>query len=255
MRFITSKSIFTKNSLTYHQIKRNNLKNMKKNPSICDANRCFMCQNCLEEWRPAICANKTNLKLKKGELLFKEGEPVTGIYFVYSGNLKVYKQWDADKELIIRFATSGAIGGHRGIGDNLNYPISATALEPSVVCYVDMPFFESTLKVNGGLTYKLVNFFASELRKSEQRMRDLAHMPVKGRVADALMKLQQQFGTTADGLININMSRQDLASYAGATYETVFRVINELVGSEIISLSGKNIAIENQAALAALVES
>lgn len=228
---------------------------MKKNNALCDAQTCFMCQNCLEEWRPAICANKTNLKIKKGEVLFREGDPVTGIYFVYSGNIKVYKQWDADKELIIRFAKDGAILGHRAMGDNLTYPISAAALEPSVICYVDMKFFESTLRVNSELTYQLVNFFASELRVSERRMRDLAHMPVKGRVADALIKLQTQFGTTSEGLIDINLSRQDLASYAGATYETVFRVINELVNERTISLTGKSIAITNAQALNQLSQS
>jgi len=228
---------------------------MKKNKAICDAQTCFMCQNCIEEWRPAICANKTNIKIKKGELIFKEGDPVTGIYFVYTGNVKVYKQWDADKDLILRFAKGGAILGHRGIGDDLTYPISAAALEDSVVCYVDMKFFESTLKVNTELTYQLVNFFANELRVSERRMRDLAHMPVKGRVADALLKLNNQFGVTDTGLININLSRQDLASYAGATYETVFRVINELVSENTISLTGKSIAIVNHDALNNLIKS
>jgi len=213
-----------------------------------------MCQNCLEEWRPAICANKTNIKLKKGEVLFKEGNQVTGIYFVYSGNIKVYKQWDAEKELIIRFAKEGAILGHRGIGDDLIYPISAASLEDSVICYVDMKFFESTLRVNSELTYQLVNFFARELRVSERRMRDLAHMPVKGRVADALLKLQTQFGVTDSGFINITLSRQDLASYAGATYETVFRVINELVSENMISLTGKSIAIVNHQALTNLIQ-
>ncbi|WP_107827149.1 Crp/Fnr family transcriptional regulator [Mucilaginibacter yixingensis] len=214
-----------------------------------------MCKNCLEEWRPAICGNKINIKLKKGEVLFKEGDPVTGIYFVYNGNIKVTKQWDADKELILRFARDGAILGHRGIGSNLNYPISAIALEPAVVCYVDMKFFESTLRVNSELTFQLVNFFASELRTAERRMRDLAHMPVKGRVADALLKLRDQFGVTADGFINIVLSRQDLASFAGATYETVFRVINELVNDRMIAVAGKSIAIINADALAALVQS
>jgi CRP-like cAMP-binding protein len=228
---------------------------MKKNITLCDAQTCFMCQNCLEEWRPAICANKTNLKLKKGELLFKEGDPVNGIYFVYSGTIKVYKQWDADKELIIRFAKDGAIVGHRGMGADTSYPISAEALEPSVICYVDMKFFESTLRVNSELTYQLVNFFASELRISERRMRDLAHMPVKGRVADALIKLQQQFGITPEGFINITLSRQDLASYAGATYETVFRVINELVAEQAITLLGKSISIANPEALNQLIRS
>jgi len=228
------------------------IKNIKKNSPVCDVRTCFMCKNCMEEWHPAICANKINIKLKKGEVLFNEGDPVSGIYFVYSGVIKVYKQWDDDKELIIRFAENGAILGHRGIGPNLNYPISAAALEPSVVCYVSMKFFESTLKVNGELTYQLVNFFASELRKSERRMRDLAHMPVKGRVAGALIKLQKQFGITNEGFINITLSRQDLASFAGATYETVFRVINELVQEQSIRLSGKSIAIINPDALAAL---
>ncbi|PTQ99207.1 CRP/FNR family transcriptional regulator [Mucilaginibacter yixingensis] len=227
----------------------------KKNTSLCDTNTCFMCKNCLEEWRPAICGNKINIKLKKGEVLFKEGDPVTGIYFVYNGNIKVTKQWDADKELILRFARDGAILGHRGIGSNLNYPISAIALEPAVVCYVDMKFFESTLRVNSELTFQLVNFFASELRTAERRMRDLAHMPVKGRVADALLKLRDQFGVTADGFINIVLSRQDLASFAGATYETVFRVINELVNDRMIAVAGKSIAIINADALAALVQS
>lgn len=225
-----------------------------KNHSICDVGTCFMCKNCVEDWRPAIFSNKTNIKLKKGEVLFKEGDPVTGIYFVYSGTVKVTKQWDDDKELIIRFARDGAILGHRGIGPNLNYPISATALEPAVVCYVDMKFFESTLRVNNELTFQLVNLFAAELRKSERRMRDLAHMPVKGRVADALIKLHEQFGANSDGYINIVLSRQDLASFAGATYETVFRVINDLVADGIITLSGKSIAIANMDALGQLVQ-
>ena len=95
----------------------------------------------------------------------------------------------------------------------------------------------------------------SELRVSERRMRDLAHMPVKGRVADALLKLNNQFGITDTGLININLSRQDLASYAGATYETVFRVINELVSENTISLTGKSIAIVNHDALNNLIKS
>jgi CRP-like cAMP-binding protein len=228
---------------------------IKKNTTLCDTSSCFMCNYSMQEWHPAICANKSNVKLKKGELLFKEGDPVTGIYFVYSGVIKVTKKWDDDKELIIRFAKDGAILGHRGIGPNLNYPISATALEPCVVCYVDMKFFEQTMRVNSELTFQLVSFFASELRKSERRMRDLAHMPVKGRVAGALIKLQKQFGITADGFINITLSRQDLASFAGATYETVFRVINELVADQIIRLSGKSIAIANQGALANLRQS
>jgi CRP/FNR family transcriptional regulator len=218
---------------------------MKKNKVLCDLEKCFLTKNCLKEWLPAISLHKKTFKVKKGEVLFTEGDPVTGVYFVNSGNVKVHKRWGADKELIIRFAKDGAVFGHRGIGGDAIYPISATALETSVICYIDMDFFEATLKVNSEFTYKLLLFFAEELRESERKMRNLAHMSVKGRVAEALMILNKQFGVTEAGYLNIELSRQDLASYVGATYETVFRVINELVQEKLITLSGKSISIAN----------
>lgn len=227
---------------------------MKKSKVACDPNTCFLSKNCLKEWQSAILQNQRTFKVKKGETIFKEGDKVTGVFFVNSGNVKVHKKWDNDKELIIRFAKTGSIVGHRGIGSHLVYPVSATALETTVVCYVDMDFFETTMKVNTDFTYKLLMFFAEELRESERKMRNLAHMSVKGRVAEALIILKKQFGETASGLINIDLSRQDLASFAGATYETVFRVINELVGDKLISLSGKSIAITNDHNLLKLTE-
>jgi CRP/FNR family transcriptional regulator len=216
---------------------------MKKIQNICAVDSCFLCNNCLDEWKPAILAHKTTYKIKKGEIIFKEGDPVTGIYFVNSGSVKVYKRWDKDKELIVRFARQGSLFGHRGLGIGGIYPISAAALEAAVVCYVDVAFFEASLKVNPDFTYKLLMFLTEELKQSERKMRNLAHMSVKGRVAEALISLQNQFGITADGFINIDLSRQDLASYAGATYETVFRMMNELVSEKLIGLSGKSIRL------------
>lgn len=227
---------------------------MKKNLTICDTNSCFLCKSCLPEWHPAIAASKKNFKVKKGQVIFHEGDSVAGIYFVYAGNVKVYKKWDEDKELIIRFAKKGAIFGHRGMGKNLTYPVSAAALEDGVVCYLDMDFFEATLKVNSFFTYELLMFFADELKESERKMRNLAHMPVKGRVAEALIALEKQFGKTENGFISIDLSRQDLASYAGATYETVFRMMNELIQESLIKVAGKSIAIINHEGLSRLIQ-
>ena len=176
---------------------------MKKSQNICDLESCFLCKNCLDEWQPAISAHKITYKVKKGEVVFKEGDPVTGIYFVNSGSIKVYKKWDKDKELIVRFARQGSLFGHRGLGVGGTYPISAAALEAAVVCYVDVAFFEASLKVNANFTYQLLMFLTEELKQSERKMRNLAHMSVKGRVAEALISLQNQFGITDDGFIKI----------------------------------------------------
>lgn len=211
----------------------------------CDLNSCFLCKLCLKEWLPAVASSRKNFAVKRGDVIFNEGDAVTGVYFVYSGNVKVHKKWGEDKELIIRFVKNGAILGHRGLGSNLHYPVTATALEPGMVCFFDLDFFTSTLKVNHDFTYELLLFYADELQVSERKMRNLAHMPVKGRIGQALINLSQQFSCTPDGFIDIELSRQDLASYIGATYETLFRVINELIQEETIAVSGKKIKILN----------
>lgn len=216
---------------------------MNKKARSCDLKSCFLCQRCLPEWLPAVGAQRKNFSFRKGEMIFREGEEVKGIYFVYRGTVKVHKKWGSEKELIIRFAREGSLFGHRGLGQDHHYPISATALEPVEACYLDLDFFQTSLKVNQGLSHGLLQFFADELQASERKMRDLAHMQVKGRVAQALLTLREDFGVTPKGYIGLTLSRQDLASLVGATYETVFRIINELAQEGFILLDGKNIAI------------
>jgi CRP-like cAMP-binding protein len=216
---------------------------MTKKTDSCDLKSCFLCQRCLPEWIPAVAAHRQFLSFRKGEVIFHEGEIVKGIYFVYSGTVKVHKQWGSEKELIIRFARPGTIFGHRGLGMDHHYPISATAISPVTACYIDMSFFQTSLKINPGFLYGLLLFFADELQESERKMRNLAHMPVKGRVALALLHLGEQFGTLPEGSIALTLTRQDLASLVGATYETVFRIINELARENLIRLDGKDIAV------------
>jgi CRP-like cAMP-binding protein len=216
---------------------------MKQNKKTCDLQSCVMCMQCLKDWLPAIDNNRKSFHFKKGELLFKESETMTGMYFINTGLVKVHKHWNNDKELILRIAKNGDIVGHRGLGTDTIYPVSGTALEPTDVCYVDLDFFNSTLKVNPGFLYHLLMFFASELKESEKRMRNLAHMSVKGRVSNALLFLRQKFGISSEGYINVLLSRQDLASYTGTTYETLFRTMNELIEEKAIKMDGKNIFI------------
>ncbi|MBW4889971.1 Crp/Fnr family transcriptional regulator [Mucilaginibacter sp. HMF5004] len=215
---------------------------MKKSKQECDLKSCFLCKLCVKEWLPAVSASRKNFDVKKGEVIVKEGDPVTGVYFVNSGNVKVHKKWGNDKELIVRFASEGAIFGHRGLIAE-SYPISATALEPTKVCAFDLEFFNTTLKVNHELAYQMIKFLSHDLQESEKRMRNLAHMSVKGRLAQSLLSLKDQFGLAEDGSLKIELSRQDLASFAGATYETVFRVLNDLTSHKLISSNGKSITI------------
>jgi len=215
---------------------------MKPGNKKCDLSSCSMCQSCQPEWLKAIDANRKTIQYRKGEILFTEGDTVKGMYFITQGLIKVHKKW-VDKELILRFAKDGAIVGHRGLGSDTIYPVSATALTTTDVCFVDLDFFLATLKVNPGYLFELMMFFAAELKESEKRMRNLAHMNTKGRICNALLTLQEKFGVDNSGNIDIAISRQDLASYTGATYETLFKMLNELIEENAIRSDAKKLMI------------
>jgi len=190
----------------------------------------------MPEWKEVIALKKTTLTVKKGKPVFSEGEKVTGIFFLYAGYVKVHKLWLGQKDLILRFAAPGDILGHRGLGGIDYYPVTATALEDSRLCYISNDFLDASLKANPTLTYQLMHFYAAELQRAEQRMRDMVHMEVKGRVAGALLEI---------AALPLTVTRQDIASYAGTTYETVFKFFTELTNEKIISTSGKDIRIND----------
>ncbi|GAC1450751.1 MAG: helix-turn-helix domain-containing protein [Chitinophagaceae bacterium] len=197
---------------------------------------------------------KRTLHFKKGEQIFREGEKVTGVYFMYSGAAKVHKHWAGQKELILRFTKTGDMLGHRGLAAGDIYPVSATALEDSQVCFISNSFLETTLKADPAFTYRLMQFYAAELQKAEMRMRNLALMEVKGRIAEALLVLLEVYGTNKNKYISVPVTRQDIAAYAGTTYETVFKFLKTLTPAKIIQVSGKSIRINNAAKLRELVK-
>ncbi|MFT4092923.1 MAG: Crp/Fnr family transcriptional regulator [Niabella sp.] len=219
-----------------------------------DASRSFLYAYCMKEWWPALDANRQVLHYKKGATIFKEGDRVTGIYFMLSGLVKVHKRWDQEKELIVRFARNQDIIGHRGLSTSSQiYPITATTLTPVTVCYVSVDFFQTTFKANKEFAYHFMMFMAEELRLSEIRMRNLAHMVVRARLAGALIAFNEQFGETDNGYIDCTLSKQDIAAYVGTAYETIYKILIEFTELGYIQTDGKKIALLNKAKLKSII--
>jgi CRP-like cAMP-binding protein len=220
----------------------------------CNLSSCFLCSNCIPEWKEVIAVKKQTIYFKKGESIFKEGDKVNGIYFLYSGAVKVHKQWVDQKELIIRFIGAGDIMGHRGLAAGDIYPVSATALAASQICFITNSFLEVTLRADHNFTYRLMQFYLDELQKAEMRMRNLGLMEVKGRIAETLLEMQAVFGTNAEGYTTVPVTRQDIAAYAGTTYETVFKFLKTLTTAKIISTDGKSLKIRDENKLRKIVK-
>ena len=221
---------------------------------LCDLQNCFLCKHCLPSWKQLIAVKKTTRSYRRGNKIFVEGEQVRGIYFVNDGNVKISKNWGGNKDIIIRFVKGGDILGHRGFVEELVYPVTATALEDSVVCFIENDLLESILQTNNSFTYHLMREYAKELQRAEKRMWDLAHREVKERIILALFEIAETFGTNRDDFIALPISRQDIAAYAGSSYETVFKLFSELSTKNILTTVGKNIKINDRQALQAMLK-
>ncbi|HSB92766.1 MAG TPA: Crp/Fnr family transcriptional regulator [Flavitalea sp.] len=215
----------------------------------CDLKSCFLCTNCSPSWKALIAVKKTTHLFKRGKRVFVEGDPVSGIYFMNTGSVKISKNWGGEKDIILRFAIAGDVLGHRGFGGEPVYPVTATALEDSIACFIDNELLESTLMTNISFTYQLMQEYAKELLRAEHRMWDLAHRDVKDRIILALFEIADAFGSMDNDFISIPITRQDIAAYAGTSYETVFKLFAELSAKNKLTTLGKHIKINDRPAL------
>ena len=210
--------------------------------STCSREDCFLCKNISLDWLEIVRLKRKVLSIKKGEVIFKEGDPVEGIYFILEGKAKVYMSW-GDKSYIVRLAGGAKILGHRGYGLDSVFPVSAEALEDMIVCFIPTSLFQRLLRTNPEFLYKLNFFYADELKRTERRMKHLVHMPVKGRLAESLLYVDFAFGSAEDGKLNYSIARKDLASMSGTSYESVIRGLAELASDGLIKIKDKGIWI------------
>lgn len=192
---------------------------------------------------------KHTIICKKNQQFILEGAPLNGLFFIYTGMVKVTKTSANGREEIVRFATDGNIVGHRGFGTGIRYRISASSLEDTVLCNFSNEVLNEMLHKTPDMTYDLMKFYAEQLNKSETKVRKIAQMTVREKVIDALLYILRKFKQSPDGFFNVTLSRQDIADYAVTTEEQVIRVISSLKKENFIKTDGKRIGIIDEAAL------
>jgi CRP/FNR family transcriptional regulator len=218
---------------------------MKRKCENCNHYNCFINKYCSAEWKPLITFYKTSTDYPAGATIFSEGEIVKGIYQIYSGKIKVVTSFNGDKERIVRLATTEQILGHRGLGGNMIYPVSAITLEESQVTFIPIDIFYKAVKANSELAFRMMMFFADEFKSTEKRMKMMASMTAKEKVAVSITTVVNTFGFDANdpSLLDFTPTRKDIAGIAGTTYETVIRVLSDLEKSNIIVQEGKAIRV------------
>ena len=178
----------------------------------------------------------------EGQQFILEGAPVSGLYFIYSGSVKVYKHTANNDSQIIRFSKDGEIVGHRGFGTNYVYDISASALSDTILCNFSTSVLIKMLHETPPLMFDFMLFYADQLQKSEANAKRFGKMSVRDKVLNGLIFIKRKFGQT-NGYFNLTLSRKDIADFAGTSQEQVIRVISTLKKEGVIITKGKKIGI------------
>jgi CRP-like cAMP-binding protein len=212
------------------------------NCKLCTNENCLIRKNISEETIWPYLAKKNTFVCHKDQQFILEGAPVAGLYFIYRGCVKVFKQTANKDSQIIRFSKEGEIVGHRGFGTNYVYGISASALTDSVLCNFSSEVLIEMLHKSPPLMFDFMLFYADQLQKSEANAKRFAQMSVREKVINGLLFIGRKFGQT-DGYINITLSRKDIADFAGTSTDQVIRVISALKKEELLIAKGKKLGI------------
>lgn len=217
---------------------------MKLDCTNCSPEECYINKYCTSQSIRVMAQSKSAMRYKKNQYIFREGNPVHGIYIIHSGKVKVLSTGFNEKAQIIRIAKSGYLLGHRGFGDKF-YQISAVAIEDSTICFIEAGIFTKLLKSDPELTYQLMLFYANELRLAESRMKNLAQMTVKEKSAESLLLLKQIFGVRKKigVVLDTVLARKDMAELAGLSPEQLIKCFSEFRDERAIRIDGKTITI------------
>ena len=84
-----------------------------------------------------------------------------------------------------------------------------------------------------------------ELRESNNLLTDIAQKSVRGRTAETLLALKEEFGVDELNTLKITITRADLANRAGTVTESLIRVMSEFRNERLLDLPGRKIVFLN----------
>src|SRR5579872_1381436 len=153
----------------------------------------------------------------KGEIIFREGAVPSGIFFIRKGKIKKYKIDNHGSEQIIYVANTGELIGYHALLSEERYPDSASALEESVIAFVPKEDFLQVLNTSKVLSQRLLKLLSHEFTVFANSVTFFARRSVRERLATQLVVMREQYKENYEpGMeVEINLSRDDLASMAG----------------------------------------
>ncbi|NCO62884.1 MAG: Crp/Fnr family transcriptional regulator [Flavobacteriales bacterium] len=186
---------------------------------------------------------KTSRLVKKGEMIFEEGDMLKGIYCVREGICKLTKLSSNGKDQIIKLVVKGELLGQRSLISDECVNLSAVALNDMELCFIPKHEILNDLQKNTNFTIDILKEMAHGLKEADDVIVNMAQKSVRQRLAETLIYINDNFGAKSDGTLSVLLSREDFANIIGTATESTIRVLSQFKKEDLITTIGKQIKI------------
>lgn len=183
-------------------------------------------------------------RVRRGEHLYRAGQPFESIYAIRSGFFKTDVLLEDGRDQVTGFQMAGELLGLDGISSE-QHSCNAVALEDSEVCHIPFSRLEQLSRDIQALQHHFHKVMSREIVRDHGVMMLLGTMRAEERLAAFLLNLSQRF--TARGFspaeFNLRMTREEIGSYLGLKLETVSRAFSRFQEEGLIAVQQKHIRI------------
>ena len=198
--------------------------------------------------------DRQRTKLKKGDALYRAGEPFTALYAIRLGSLKTTVLAEDGREQVSGYHMLGDLIGLDGIGTD-RHGCQAIALEDTEVCALPFARIEELARAMPALQHNLHQFLSREISRDHNIMLLLGSMRAEERLAVFLLNLAERYrrrGYSSTEYV-LRMTREEIGSYLGLKLETVSRLFSRFQDEGLIQVQGRAVKLLDPVALKQLV--
>ena len=195
-------------------------------------------------------------RIPEGAFLYHQGDPATHLHVLLAGSLKLTQVTPEGQQVLLRYARPGEAFAVVAVLSDMLYPTSAQAVEDSQVASWSREAMTALMLATPRIALRALAILAGHTREFQDRIRELSTERVERRIARALLRLARQTGRKVkEGvLLDLPLSRQDLAELTGTTLFTVSRTLSQWEGQGIIKTGREKVIILSPHGLVTIAE-
>lgn len=187
---------------------------------------------------------------KKNQIIYGEGDKPEHLWCLIKGKVKKYKDGVGGRVQILRLIRPVQYFGYRAYFADEPYVSTSATMEPSTLGSLPLALVDEMIKKNNALAMFFIHDLARNLGNSDSRIVSLTQKHIRGRLAEALTVLIDNYGYEEDGVtLRIYMAREDLANLSNMTTSNAIRTLSCFVTEKILTVDGRCIKIINEPVL------